>query len=362
MGRPREWPPRPHAHRPSGQERVRYKGTDHYLGPIGSLEAKRAYLALIETLEAAGETVPARPAPKQGDLSVAEVVAWFLDDADARYSRDGREVKQFEYSVVPLVDLFGSLPVVRFGVQQLEAVREEMIRRNWNRGVINRRVIRLRTLFRRAETRGKVLAGTWSALRALEPIARNDRRVKNPAPKKAAEWKDLARVCRFCPPVARDLLLVLYWTGARPSELIGLKARDIVRTDSTHGEVWTVALAEHKNAWRGQSRVVMIGPKAQRVILRRLASLAPGDYVFAATPGKPYESLSFSRAVARACERAGVKVTPYSMRHSAKARVTRECGLDAARAMLGQASLQSTDKYASGQDERLARDAARKTG
>jgi hypothetical protein len=45
-----------------------------------------------------------------------------------------------------------------------------------------------------------------------------------------------------------------------------------------------------------------------------------------------------------------VKLHPYQLRHSAKERITRTEGLDAARAVLGQLSLGTTNLYARQQD------------
>lgn len=358
MGRPRQWPPQPHPHRPSGQERIRWKGKDHYLGPIGSLEAKKAYIALIERLEQEGQDAPPKPPPRDGDWSVAEVVAWFLEDADARYGPESSEPRQHACSAQPLMDLFGDLPAARFGVNQLEEVREEMIRRGLCRSVINRRIVRIKTLFRRAEVRGKVPAGTWSALRTLEPMSRTDTRIKNSPPRKEVSKTDLDAVCEKASPLVRDLLLVLWWTGARPGEIVRLRAGDIDRS----GEVWTARLQRHKNAWRGQTRIVTFGPRAQAVLAPRLAGLQPGDYVFSRRPPAHYSVTSFTSAVARACKRAGVKLIGYQMRHSAKARITRELGLDFARAALGQACLSTADRYAAGQDMKLASEAAKRCG
>ena len=58
-----------------------------------------------------------------------------------------------------------------------------------------------------------------------------------------------------------------------------------------------------------------------------------------------YTAFSYAQAVRRACERAGVKVVPYGGRHAAKMRIERAAGADAARAVLGQTSIQSTQHY-----------------
>lgn len=355
MGRRPSWPPLPRPHRASGQDRVRYMGKDYYLGPTGSAEARRNYAELLAKLGGP----PQQPPPRREGLSVAEVVEWFLAESRARYDPAGREAEQFKYSVRPLLDVHAATPAAGFGVAELEDVRDRMAALGWSRKVINRRVVRIRTLFRRAEQRGRVPPGTWNALRALEPLRAGDARCREAPARRPAEWADLARVCRRVGSHAvRDLLLVLYYTGARPSELRTLKAGEVRRD----GDVWRAEREAHKNRWRGQSRTVLFGPRAAAVLRRRLEGLAPGDYVFASGPGRCYSTETFSRAVARAAERAGVQFSAYQLRHAAKRRIARDLGLDAARAALGQASLDSADRYASGQDLRLAEDAARRHG
>src|SRR5262245_50187616 len=52
MARRAAWPPRPHRHKASGQDRVHWRGRDYYLGRSGSPESRAAYVELIRRLEA----------------------------------------------------------------------------------------------------------------------------------------------------------------------------------------------------------------------------------------------------------------------------------------------------------------------
>ena len=68
----------------------------------------------------------------------------------------------------------------------------------------------------------------------------------------------------------------------------------------------------------------------------------------------------YDNVIWRACRKAGVRLQPYGGRHATKDRVTRAAGLDAARAVLGQSSLGTTNDYGSQLDlETAARVAAR---
>lgn len=359
MGRKKQWPPRPHPHRASGQERVRVLGTDVYLGPIGSAEAAKNYALLLEDLEA---NRPAEQPVKErrAGLSVAEVLERWDQHAAKRYSKEGREAAQYRYAAEPLLSVYGLLPAARFGLPELDGARDEMLRRGWCRKVTNRRVIRLRTIWRWAEQRGLVPAGAWAALRALEPLTRGDARARESAGRGPCDWKDFALVCRNCPRTVRDMLLVCWFSGARPAEVRLMLAGEV---DTTARE-WVFRPGRHKNAWRGQARDIVLGPRAQKVLARHLAGKEAEQLVFPSSPlGRPYRDDSFARAVARARLRAGaVGVIPYACRHSAKRRMTRAAGLDAARAALGQASLDTTDRYAAGGDLELARKVARRLG
>jgi integrase len=352
MPRKKEWPPRPHHHKPSGQERVRAGGKDYYLGPIGSAEARRRYAELVSAWKAP----EGPPAPARGP-TVAEAVAAWRRWAVTRYDPAGREVVQYDATLSPWLGLFADLPAAGFGVAQLERVRDEMVRRGWCRNVVNRRVVRVRTVWRWCERRGLAPAGAWAHLRSLESFKAQDRHVRATPPVQPAGWKDLARACRMVPKAVRDMLLVMWFAGMRSGEVRKLKAGDV------DAETKTARLAQHKNAWRGQERVVVFGPRAWRVLSPRLEGKRPGDYVFPSGGGnRCYQDDSFARAVARGCARAGVSVTPYQCRHAFKLRVTRELGLDAARAAMGQKSILSTDRYASAPDAGLANEAARRVG
>jgi integrase len=351
MPRKKEWPPRPHAHKASGQERVRISGRDYYLGPVGSAEARRRYAELVAGLKEPQAAPPALLGP-----TVAEAVAAWRRWAVTRYDPAGREVVQYDATVRPWLDLFAATPASRFGVAELERVRDEMVRRGWCRGVINRRVVRVRTVWRWCEQRGLAPAGSWAHLRAMSPLKAQDRHVRATEAARPAEWRDLAKVCRMVPTTVRDMLLVMWYSGGRSGEIRQLKVGDIDH------DAKTATLSRHKNAWRGQVRVIAFGPRAWRVIAPYLEGKGPKAYVFSSGGGRCYQDDSFARAVARGCARAGVSITPYACRHAFKQRVTRELGLDAARAAMGQKSIQSTDRYASGGDLSLALDAARRVG
>jgi integrase len=376
MPRKQTWPPPVHHHRRSGQARVRINGKDYYLGPYGSPEAEEALAALLVRHargELGGRVAAAPAAPR----TVADVAAEWLAEAAPGYSARGREPAHFRRSLAPLLRLYGTLPADQFDVEKLDRVRRAMLDGSWmtpaerqglqarNRSpawsarVVARRVVRLRTLWRWAERRALVPKGSWAHLRALPPLGPSEPARRLPR-RKPAEWADVLAACRHLTPRHRAAVLTLWWSGARPGELRVMRPCDLDRS----GPVWVYRPHEHKNDWRDMERVVHLGPRCQALLRPLLGGLGPEDHVFAGRggPAAPLHPGTLEEALRKACAAAGVSFTAYQLRHAAKRRITRALGLDAARSVLGQASLDTTDRYAAGGDEKLAGDAARRLG
>lgn len=376
MSRPAKWPPPIQFHRASGQARVRIAGKDHYLGPHGSQEAQEAYARLLASLTSGKP--PERP---KGGATVAEVVAAFLDYAAEEYSARGRELEQFRLALRPLVRLHGTLAAADFGTVELESVQEAMASGSWMtpaeraapsrrgvvgacRNVVNARVNRIRRMWRWAERKGLAPKGSWANLRTVPGLKPTSRRVRHTAEVAPADLAELCRVLRRCPYRAvRAILRLIWYSGARTGEACRMRPCDIDRS----GPVWLYRPAEHKCDWRGQPRIIGLGPRCQRVLARWLArSASPDAYLFRPLRRKRrghYVSATLAQRVRPAAEAAGVVgFFSYRLRHSYKQRVTRELGLDHARSALGQKSLDTTNSYSAGIDLKLAEEVARRLG
>jgi integrase len=352
MGRKPNWPPRVHAHRASGQDRCRYRGEEFYLGPSGSPEARRAYVELIERLAA-------RDAPRARDrLTIGCVVALWRVHAIKQYGPESQEVTEHDYVLAEALALFAALPAEEFDVDHLEQLRDALVASRLARTVVNRRIIRFRTFWRWAERKKHVPKGSWANLRTLPPLRRGEGGVKETRKVKPAEWLTVAAVCRRVNLSVRGLLLAQWFTGARPGELFRLRVGDLVRD----GDLAVYRPEKHKTAWRGHERAVFFGPRALRVIAPNLAGKAEGDLIFPNRDDAPYDRRSYGLAISRAARKAGVKLHSYQLRHAFRRRVGRELGLEATRAAMGHASVETTAQYASGVDGKLAADVARRLG
>jgi integrase len=373
------YPPPVRHNKARNQDYVRIAGRQIYLGPHDSDKARGAYArVLAEHAGGVKRPAPAGPAPP-----VSVVVESWLTAEAPRYADRGRERGQFLRVLTPLVRLYGPSPAAAFGWAELAALQQalasgswmtdaergERLRRKqpvgWCARVVNRQVVRVRTVWRWAERAGLVPPGRYAHLLSVSGLRAGDARVRHHAPVKPASWDDVRRVARCCHPAARAILLLCWWTGCRPGEARVLRPRDLDRA----GPVWLYRPHRHKNEHRGQSRIVPLNKRAQAVLGPWLKAAAPDAYLFTPEPRRDgyraalYTCFSLAQAIRRGGEKAGVAgLNLYRLRHSAKDRVTAQCGLDAARAFLGQKSILTTDGYGTTTDVRLAVEAAARLG
>jgi integrase len=304
------------------------------------------------------------------------IVEW-LAGPGADYSERGREKKQFTATFKPLLRLFGPTPAAEFGCDQLEELQRAMasgswmtepekekarkrkVAIGWCRTVVNRRVVRVRTVWRWLERKKIVPAGAWASLRAVPGLTAQNPRVRHKKKEKPPTRGDFLRVARKATRLVRIMLLLQWYSGMRPGEIRILRRCDL---DTSDPLCWVYRPAEHKQDWRGQERAVPLGKRCIRWLSRQLARVGsePEAAVFAHRRRAPYKDTSYAQAVRRAAERAGLKgFHSYLCRHSMKQRITSEQGLDIARAVLGQKSIESTNGYGDATDLDLAKRGAR---
>ena len=410
MARPRQAVPAYRLHKASGQAIVTVRDSDGtrrdvYLGVHNSPESRVAYADAIgdHTTPAMGN-FPATVAP-QGPLTLAALVSRFERHADTYYRRaDGsstNEAKDFGLSLRPLCHLFGSLPVTEFGPKRLQLVRLLMTagyehpahgeQSGLARGVINQRVGRIKRLFKWGVAEELVEVGVYQRIKAVDglKVGRSDARETEPVA--SVDWGIVEKTLPRLNPVVRAMVLFQWHTGCRPGEVCVLRTADIDQTGAT----WFYRPKQHKTAWRGKSRSIAIGPKAQEVITPFLESGDPDAFVFSparavemvrqdrraqrktkvqpsqqnrktANPKRAprafYATCAYDLAITRAAKTVGVPHwTPNQIRHSHATAVRRQFGLEAAQVILGHSNANVTQIYAE-RNESLAADVASKIG
>jgi integrase len=361
---------------------VTIDGRDFYLGRWNSPESHVRYDRRIAEWLANGRRLPG-PEARAGQQTVSEIILAFDTYAEQRYPASGRELENFRRAFEPLRDLYGRAAVRDFGPKALKAVQQRMIELGWCRAVINRRVGRIKALFRWAESEELVSPSTYHALQTVRGLPKGMPGVREAPPTEPAFWEQAEKVIPFCPRVIGAMLRIQWLSGMRSGEIRVMRTMDLDRSEprcwyycpgsdaGPHGR--------HKNAWRGQTRIVVLGPQAIEAVTPWLREDDPTAYLFQPrqavaernarrragrksprtpsqlarkrkanpkrVPGTLYTPTSYAHAVARACAKAQVKFRPYALRHGRKMQVEAAVDVDAARTVLGQRSIVATQHY-----------------
>lgn len=143
----------------------------------------------------------------------------------------------------------------------------------------------------------------------------------------------------------RALLEVLYATGARISEALGLTMEGV------NLEVGFLRVRGKGN----KERLVPLGRKAKEAIARylrdarpKLAAKRENAHLFLTKSGRPLDRVNAFLLVRRYCKKAGIKqrVSPHSLRHSFATHLLQGgADLRAVQELLGHASISSTQIY-----------------
>jgi len=277
------------------------KRRDYWLGEIGSPESRERYHRALAAWESKGRSLPTfeecglaptfhaikrrrAEAHESGSGGVAGTVAsaillYWQDMKGTVSAKRGNAIK---VTLRLLRQTDGSTALKDYGPNRLRLLRERMRsgdadsdppREPWSRRTTNERISIVQAFFRWAVARELVHESVARALEMVDPLKRrrdepDDRKKVQPVPQDL-----LDATLPFLSRQVRALVELQLLTGARPGELVGLRAIDI-RTDGGEGGegVWTFEPQEHKNAHRGHTRTILFGPKAQGILRPFMAS------------------------------------------------------------------------------------------
>jgi integrase len=349
-------------------------------------------------LEIATSATATAPGTPNSNISVAEVLNAYLEHAKQHYRRsDGTptsEVREYKIAIRYVRELYGETRAANFGPLAMKAVREKFVGERWCRKTINQRVGRVKRMFKWAVAEELVPPAVHQALTAVGGLQRGRTEAHETDP---VEPVDDATVDATLPHLNRHvagLVELQRLTGCRPGEACTIRRAD---TD-TGGTIWLYKPAHHKTAWRGKTRVITIGPRAQEM-LKQFFTPDINDYLFSPrramaeyqaeraanrqtprypghmarnaakrkthpkrTPQEMYDVTSYAHAVKRACLKAKVAHWhPNQLRHTFATRVRKQHGLEAAQVLLGHSRADVTQVYAE-RNEALAATVVAKIG
>lgn len=398
MPRLRSSLPKVRLHKPTGQAICDYydpgTGTRRScrLGPFGSDEAQEKYARLVADLVAARKVAPA----KGLKLCVAEVAARYIVHAEGYYldrttGKPSTEFGNIKVAIGVLVTAEGRLQADAFGPVAFRRVVAAMVARGWARTFVNAQAARIRRAFKWAASEELVPVTVFQGVATVPGLKRGRTTAPESEPVGPAPEADVEKTLPHLSGVLTAMVRFQRLTGSRPQDACQLRGDAIDRS----AEVWVFRPGQHKGAWRGKVREVMIGPRAQAVIAPYVLRCG-GGYLFSPAeskaeyaaarraarkskvwpshdrryagqkkehpkraPGTRFTSRSYAKAVLRACRAAGVEPwAPNQLRHAAGTEIRREYGAEAARVALGHDKLSTTELYAERDRELAARVAA----
>ena len=376
-------------HKPTGQAYVRFNGKLHYLGEYGSEASKEAYNRLK------AEWLVNRHSQKfvKAGPTIADICLAFLDHAEAYYAAtdDGY---QYKLAVRPLSELYARTQASAFGVVEFRAVRDWWLSdKTRSRRYVNSMMKRLIRVFKWSAGEGTIPPSIPDALKYVDPLKAGRCTAPETDGITSVDAKLVKATLPHLTQVVADMVRFQQLVGCRPGELVKITPSMVDRSS----DVWTIALSEHKTSYRGKTRILYVGPNAQKVLTpyllrgaddacfspqeserQRLEAVhaarttplnsgnRPGSNKLARKPRKAprtaFDTGSYANSIRYACRRAKLDHWhPNQLRHSAATEIRKQFGLEYAQVVLGHSGADITQVYAE-RDSEKAIEVARRIG
>jgi integrase/recombinase XerC len=259
----------------------------------------------------------------------------------SNYRRDLMSLRAFLIERGSLVEANGEVTVEAITADHVRQYLAELMRKSAARATVQRRLAAIKAFFRYRELN----LGASSPVRALRSPKSQRHLPSLLQENEAKRLIEQAPVAAGTPATARDraILEVLYSSGLRVSELVGLDWRDI------DDELGMLTVRAGKGA---KDRVVPVGePALDALKTWRAVMPIPADPtapVITNLRGSRLTTRSVEKIVARRIQDSGLSasVTPHGLRHSfATHMLNAGADLRSIQEMLGHASLATTQRY-----------------
>lgn len=421
-------------HRASGQFYVCLSGKTHYLGRKRK-EAEARYGPLVAEWLANGRRAPVGE-DERTHLTVMHVAAEHLQWAKGRYQKDGEatgELQRVKYAIGSLNEVCARMPAKEFSPLKLQAVIRHMLRapvkenpmakkkrenegkpapepRALARSEINARIRRIKRCFKWAASQELVPASVYHGIQTVAELRRGESGVREAPKVGPVDEATFKATLPYMAPLVRVACELMWYTAARPHEVVILRPCDVDRSDP---EVWVYTPKRSKIDHLledGERREIFLGPEAQRALAPLLERTLPTTHVFdpraamaefyrkaraervtelwpshvlhqarraAARKrrvlGHHYDVASLTQGIARAIKRAnrarkkdGLDELPHwtagQVRHAAADRIGESASGEASSLMLGHASQETTRRFYRTRNRRLAKETAAELG
>jgi integrase len=270
MPRPRNQVPTYRLHKQSGQAIVTISSgstrRDVLLGRYGTPESRTEYQRVLAEINASGSAAVAIRT-SGADVTVNEVILAFMNWAGGYYrGPDGsatNEIAQLSRALSPLKELYGYVPAREFGPRALAAVQQRMVESGLCRTLVNKRVDRVKRVFKWAASEELVPVTVYQSLRTLAGLRRGRTEARESDPVKPVDPAHVAATLPHLNRHIRAMVELQRLTGMRPGEVCKLTIGEVERSE----ELWLYRPAHHKTAHHGKDRVIPFGPRARALII-----------------------------------------------------------------------------------------------
>ncbi|MCX5658224.1 MAG: tyrosine-type recombinase/integrase [Planctomycetota bacterium] len=316
-----------------------------------------------------------------------------------------------------MVEPFRTWPVKSFGPDELRAVQAALVAHRYHNGAvagneagtstknetepvdevrpgkpltresINQVIEQLRRMFAWAVGRRHMDAAQEQSFREVKSLRRGAVGVTDNPRRRPVTQAEFDKVLAMVNPEVADMMRVMWFAPARPTEVCEMRPVDFLRDDK---DCWLMIpgrdrqpeTGDHKTAHHGRTRAIPITARLQTILGPRIdVAKSPTEPLFSPkkavewlfenrwknrktattqgngpgrnrkdhpmiTAGDHYTDGVFNAAVKRGCSRAGVETfTPYDLRRSTITRVRALLGKDAAATLAGHSDVKTTEIY-----------------
>ena len=201
-------------------------------------------------------------------------------------------------------ELYGEMVIPRFGPLALQTVQQELVERKLSRNTVNSTCGAIKRMFKWGVSQELVPAAVFQALATVPGLKKGRSEAREPEPIGAVRDGVVEATLLHLSPVVADMVRFQRLTAARPGEVCRLRPADVDRS----GDVWEYRPGRHKTEHHARDRVILIGPKAQEILLPYLLRDAQ-EYCF-----QPIESVEKLHAEMRANRKTPVQPSQQNRR------------------------------------------------
>jgi len=251
-----------------GSAYVFYKRKYHYLGAYGTEDSRKRYRKLLDLIEmdAASEVAIELDTKLPHQRYVADVVNQYLDYAERYYvDTDGKTTNEYRCvcdTMSHVAAVLGDEFAGKVGPKLLTKLQTHFVRHGFSRGVANQMLGRVKRMFAWACKFEICPPEVHSRLACVKGLTQGRTTAPDHADVLPVPQSVVDATLPFMSPIPADMVRLQLLCGMRPAEVCRMRPVDIDRSL----DVWIYEPPKHKNAWRGQVRLIAVPLAAQAIL------------------------------------------------------------------------------------------------